>query len=253
MNTQELSQLQDQIQLGKDYAKAKDYTRAEEIFLKILEKHPLADVYNSLGVTYADSGNFKAAEFCFEKALEINPQYMEAALHLSVLYNNLGFQKKSKDIYLKLKRYGARSRGAADPLLLARIANLYAEIGNLFHGVGEYKEAIKAYEQAAELQPSYVDIQTKLAVAYREGGKKAKALHLLKKIQKKATHYSPFWMALGVTHYASGKRKEALQAWKRALEIDPQNMSAKAYLRLEESESPKKSKKLQSKKKKKKK
>lgn len=232
-------QLQNQIQLGKDYAKAKDYKKAEEILLKVLKKQPLADVYNALGVTYADSGNFKAAEFCFKKALELNPQYMEAALHLSVLYNNLGFQKKSKEIYLKLKKYGARSKGAADPLLLSRIANLYAEIGDLFHGVGEYKEAIKAYEEAASLQPGYVDIQTKLATAYREVGKKAKAQQILKKIQRKASHFAPYWIALGVTYYASGKKKEALKAWKKALKIDPQNISAKTYLRLEDKDKKK--------------
>lgn len=227
-------QLENQIQIGKEYAKSKDYKRAEEIFLKVLEKHPLADVYNALGVTYADSGDFKAAEFCFKKALSINPQYMEAALHLSVLYNNLGFQKKSKEIYLKLKKYGARSKGAVDAMLLSRIANLHAEIGDLYHGVGEYKDALRAYEEAAALQPTYLDIQTKLAIVYRETGKKAKALKILKKHQSKATRYAPLWMALGVTYYSMGKRKEALKAWKKALQIDPKNISAKAYLRLEE-------------------
>lgn len=231
-NAIEFSKIQDEIQLGKDFAKSKNYKRAEEIFLKILKKHPMADVYNYLGTTYADSGDFKAAEFCFQKALQINPDYLEASLHLSVLYNNLGFQKKSKPIYMRLKKYGAKSKGAADPLLLSRIANLYAEIGDLFHGVGESKEAIEAYEKAASYQPTYIDIQTKLAVAYREIGKKSKALQVLRKIKNRASRYAPYWMALGVTYYSQKKMKQAHEAWKKALKLDPKNSSAKAYLRL---------------------
>jgi tetratricopeptide (TPR) repeat protein len=226
------SKLQDEIQLGREFAKSKDYKKAESIFLGILKKQPMADVYNDLGMTYADSGDFGAAEFCFKKALKINPDYLEASLNLSILYNNLGFQKKSKPIYERLKKYGAKSKGAADPLLLSKIANLYAEIGDLFHGVGENREAVEAYEKAVSYQPDYVDVQTKLAVAYRELGKKTKALETLKKIRKRAHRYAPYWMALGVTYYAQKKMKQAHESWKKALQIDPENSSAKAYLRL---------------------
>ncbi len=226
------SELRKQIQLGKDLLKAKEYQKAEKIFLNILKEHQLADVHNALGLSYADSGNFNAAEFCFQKALQINPNYMEAALNLSVLYNNLGYGKKSKDIYTKLQKYGAAGRGAMDPLLMSKIANLYAEIGNLFHGVGEYKEAIKAYSASVDLCPQFLDVQTKLAVALREAGDKKKALKIFEKHKTKAIKFAPFWVALGVTYYALNRPVDAKKAWERALKIEPSNASAKAYLKL---------------------
>jgi len=225
-------ELQTQIKLGKDLARAKEYNKAEDIFLRILKKHDLADVYNSLGLLYADQGKFNFAEVSFKKALSINPNYMEAALNLSVVYNNLGLGKKSKEIYQKLRAYGAKSRGAMDPMLLAKLANLHAEIGDLYHSVGEYKLAIGAFEQAVDLCPQFIDIQTKLATAYRETGKTSKALNIFTKTKKAAGKFAPYWIALGVTHYAKNKRKEAKKAWAKALEIEPKNSVAKAYANL---------------------
>jgi len=227
------TELKNQIQLGRDLARAKEYHKAEKIFVDILKTHNLADVHNLLGLCYADNGEFKAAEYCFQKAISINPNYMEAALNLSVLYNNLGFGKKSKEIYKKLKKYGASGRGAMDPLLMSKISNLFGEIGDLFHGVGEHKDAIKAYEAAVDLCPSYLDLQTKLAVSYRESGQTSKALQVFKKIQKKAGKYAPYWVALGVTLYASNKPVEAKRAWTKALSVEPNNPSAKAFLKLD--------------------
>jgi tetratricopeptide (TPR) repeat protein len=227
------SELQSQIQIGKDLVKARDYKRAEKVFLEILKTHQLADVYNYLGLTYADSGSFKAAEFSFQKALKINPQYMEAALNLSVLYNNLGFREKSKQIYAKLKAYGRSGRGAMDPLLMSKISNLYAEIGDLFAGVGEYKNAVDAYESSVDLCPDYLDVQTRLATAYRELGKKDKAMQVFNRVKKKANRYAPFWVSLGVTHYAKNEPQKAKAAWKKALEIEPNHPAAKAYMKLD--------------------
>lgn len=227
------SDLRNQIQLGKDLAKAKEYEKAEKIFVQILKTHQLADVHNALGMCYADTGNFNAAEYCFKEALKINPNYMEAALNLSVLYNNLGKGKESKEIYKKLTKYGAAGRGAMDPLLMQRIANYYGEIGNLYNGVGEYKLAIAAYEQALDLCPQFLDIQTKLGTAYREAGQKTKALKLFEKAKRKAGKYAPFWVALGVTYYAANKPREAKKAWEKAKQIEPKNLSARAYLQLD--------------------
>lgn len=226
-------ELQNKIKICRDLVNAKDYERAERLLVDVLKEHELADVYNLLGLTYADTGQFKAAEFAFQKALEINPHYMEAALNLSVLYNNLGMGKKSKVLYKRLKKYGASGRGAMDPLLMSRIANLYADIGDLYLGVGEYKDAADAFEKAVDLCPSYIDVQTKLATAYREAGQHTKAMKVFDGHKRKASNYAPFWVALGVTYYALNKMPEAKRAWKKALKIDPDNKSAAAFSQLE--------------------
>jgi tetratricopeptide (TPR) repeat protein len=228
----QVKELQSQIVLAKNYLKTKDFDKAEGILLKILKQHKLADAYNMLGLMYADQGKFNFAEVAFKNALKINPNYMEAALNLSVVYNNLGLGKKSKEIYQKLKAYGAKSRGAMDPMLLAKLANMHAEIGDLYHSVGEYKLAIDQYEQAVDLCPKFIDIQTKLATSYRESGKKDKAHKIFSKSKKLANRYAPYWIALGVTYYSQNKRKDARKAWDKALRLEPSNKIVQAYSKL---------------------
>jgi tetratricopeptide (TPR) repeat protein len=224
--------IQKQVARGKNYIATKDYEKAEDVFLKVLKTHKLADVYNALGLVYADRGKFNFAEIAFKRALAINPNYMEAALNLSVIYNNLGLSRKSKEIYQKLKKYGAASRGAKDPMLMAKIANMHAEVGDLYHGVGEYDEAIAEYEKAVDLCPHFIDVQTKLGTCFREKGEASKSIKHFKRFEKKATRYAPYWVALGVTYYAANKMKEAKKAWQRALGIEPKNKLALAYSKL---------------------
>lgn len=228
----ELTELQKDITHARDLFKARQYDKAEELFCKILKTHKLADVYNYLGLVYSERGRFNFAEMSFKRALEINPAYMEAAMNLAVLYNNLGERKKAKLIYEQMKKYGRSGRGAMDPLLMAKVANLHAEIGSLYQGVGHYKEAIAEYEKAVDLCPQFIDVQTKLGTSCREGGDLKKAIRVFSKNKNQAKKYAPFWIAFGVTHYAQGKKKDAKKAWMRALKIEPKNATAKAYLEL---------------------
>ena len=225
-------EIQKQISLAKNFLKTRQTEKAEDILLALIKSHQLADVYNLLGTLYADLGKFNFAEVAFKKALTINPNYMEAALNLAVLYNNLGYSKRAKSLYEHMKKYGASGRGAMDAMLVAKIANMHAEIGDLYHGVGEYKEAIAAFERAVDLAPKYIDIATKLATCLRESGQAKKALKIFTKYKKFAKNYAPYWVALGVSHYALGKRKAAATAWQAALKIEPRNKTALTYKKL---------------------
>ncbi|MDB5037052.1 MAG: Tetratricopeptide repeat protein [Bacteriovoracaceae bacterium] len=225
----ELKELQSEITHARNLFKAKQYDKAEELFVRILKKHKLADVYNYLGLLYSDNGKFNFAEMAFKRALQINPSYMEAALNLVVLYNNLGLRKKSKVIYEQLQKYGKSGRGAMDPLLMAKVANLHAEVGGLYQSVGHYKDAVSEYEKAIDLCPQFIDVQTKLAICCRENGDLKKALRIFAKSKSRAGSYAPYWIALGVTHYARGKGADAKKAWDKALKIEPKNKVALAY------------------------
>lgn len=62
--------------LGIAYAHQQRYTDALETFKKATDE-PRA--YNNLGVTLLGMGNPREAAVCFEKAIEVNPQYYEKA------------------------------------------------------------------------------------------------------------------------------------------------------------------------------
>ena len=62
--------------LGLAYARRQRYVDALESFKKVMDE-PRA--YNNLGVALLGMGNAKVAAVCFEKAIELNPQYYEKA------------------------------------------------------------------------------------------------------------------------------------------------------------------------------
>ena len=74
-----------------------------------------------------------------------------------------------------------------------------------------------------------IDVQTKLATCLREGGNLKKAVQIFNKNKSRASRYAPYWIALGVTHYASGNNKKAKSAWERAIKIEPRNKTAQSY------------------------
>jgi len=62
--------------LGLSYARRQRYVDALESFKRVMDE-PRA--YNNLGVALLGMGNAKVAAVCFEKAIELNPQYYEKA------------------------------------------------------------------------------------------------------------------------------------------------------------------------------
>jgi tetratricopeptide (TPR) repeat protein len=227
---------------GKQYFEQKDYHNAEAYLLRVLEKTDrYADVLNMMGVIHHADGRFSSAIEMFKRALSINPRYTEALMNLAVLYNDLGQYDDAKRLYQQLKKI-PRSKGQTiEPVLRGKLSNLHASIGDIYRSAGVHKHAIDEYEKALQLNPTYVDIKTKLGQSLREDGQSKKALKVLKDAIKAKSSYSPARIQLGLTYYAMGKTADAKREWKAALAKDPSNDYAKMYLRLLEAMStPKK-------------
>jgi 4-amino-4-deoxy-L-arabinose transferase-like glycosyltransferase len=64
---------------GRQRLAAKNYVRAAELFNQVLVTQPKnKGVYNDLGITYCNLGDYKKAKSCFESALKIDPGYKTA-------------------------------------------------------------------------------------------------------------------------------------------------------------------------------
>jgi Tfp pilus assembly protein PilF len=86
--------------LGREHYEKRELEKAEQMLRMVLEEEDrYADVHDMLGVIAHSRGNFLVAERHFERALEINPAYTEAALTLAVTYNDRGKSDKAREIY----------------------------------------------------------------------------------------------------------------------------------------------------------
>src|SRR5256885_11691403 len=67
-----------------------------------------------LGVIYHHLGEFEAAQRALQKALEINPAYVEAGLNMAIVCNDLGQYERAQKVYgAAVER--ARARGKREP------------------------------------------------------------------------------------------------------------------------------------------
>lgn len=220
--------------LGREHYDKREFDRAEHYLRQVLERAEgkYADVLNMMGVIHHDRGRFEEAQAAFEEALQINPNYTEAALNLAVTYNDLGRYDDAKRIYQAALARGAESPGQLDPFVKGKIANLHAEVAQAYIDAGMFADAMHELRKAILLCPTFADLRVKLANLYRQAGDLDAARFELEEAIAARPRYVPAHVALGVTLLSMGQPERAMDAWRKAIEIDPDNKAAQMYLRM---------------------
>ena len=158
-----------------------------------LEEDPLDSLaWRIKGRVLARSGRYEEAITCYDKALEIKPQFMSL----------LG---EKGEAFLYLERY-EEALECFDKVLEINSHNSMRLImkGEALAGLGRYEEALECYDKALEIEENYPKDHdcTKLACR-RALNNKGSALQEL------------------------GRYEEALECYDKALEIDPQDFIAR--------------------------
>ncbi|HBG45493.1 MAG TPA: hypothetical protein DDW94_00725 [Deltaproteobacteria bacterium] len=219
--------------LGKRAFDEKKLDTAQQYLEKVaIEKSGYADVHNMLGLIYYNATRFEDAIRSFMKAIEINPDYTEASLNLSVVYNELGQFDKSSEVYslAKLARRGAESY--LDPYVKGKLANMHADLGLIYKDLGFYTEAAEEFKKALRLRPEFVDIRTSLGVVYRDMKDFESAIREFNETIKEHPDYPGSRIQLGLTHYVMGQRDLAKAEWLKVLGENPGNKMAQMYMNL---------------------
>lgn len=221
-------------ELGKKAFDEKSYTEAQIYLEEVLrEKDNFADVYNMLGYIYYAASRRNDAIECFEKALQINPNYTEVSLNLAVIYNEMGEFDKAQGVYAKAKEAGkSSSTSYLDPFAKGKLANMHAEIGTIYQTLGFYREAVDEYKKAIALRPTFVDIKNKLGTAYRDMRDYSKAIKEFEEAVTINPEYAPVRINLGITYYAMGQIEKAKAEWLKVLHNNPNDTKAQMYLNL---------------------
>lgn len=219
--------------LGKKAFEDKKYDVALLYLEKVAgEKNSFADVYNMLGLIYYINSRFDDAIRCFTRAIEINPGYTEAALSLSVVYNELGQFDKSGAIYMSAKQTGTPAQPYLDPYVMGKLANMHDALATIYKDLGYYPEAAEEYRKALKLRPEFVDIKTNLGAVYRDMKDYAGAIKELEDAIRLNPDYPTARIQLGLTYYVMGQHEKAKTEWLKVLRGFPENKMAQMYLNL---------------------
>lgn len=137
------------------------------------------EIWNSLGVAYAHSGEVEKAIDAYEKALKLDRDYPSAHLNLGTGYLFLFHQKKDESLIEKAIESYERAI-ALDP----GSASAYNGLGAAQKMAGDLEKAISSWHKALEIRPDFDYPLYNLGVAYLEKGDKLMALDYLERYKK---------------------------------------------------------------------
>lgn len=96
---------------------AKEWQRAERAFREAIDNNPfLHQAHGSLGYAYRKQGNFEDSLGAYNRALELEPRYVEAIEYRAEAYLGLNRVEEAQEAYMELFRL---DREQADTLMSA--------------------------------------------------------------------------------------------------------------------------------------
>ncbi|HZP23095.1 MAG TPA: tetratricopeptide repeat protein [Terriglobales bacterium] len=207
------------------YGRSDYATKAIEEYRAAIENDPSSDYLNAgLAELYAKTGRIRDAVLEAQDILKRDGNNLEARRLLGQIYlRSLGDMQsgnQSQEILkLAIEQYEQivklDPKSVEDHLLLGRLYRLNNE---LLKSENEFKEAVK-------IQPDSEEAVTTLAYLYNEEGDSSHALQVLSTVPEKA-RTAKLYSALGYTYEQQKNYKQAVEAYKKSSELDPDNLDA---------------------------
>ena len=189
-----------------------------------------ADVHHLLGVSLSLLGQAQRALGELERALELNPKYVEALIHRGLVLNELGRIDEAEESFSRAaENLEHRTAGLPSPVA-AQLANRHADLAESYAGAGALDRAIQEYERALELGPEFHDLRFRMARLLLETGRVLEAREALERVLQSRPSFIDAQAALGLAHYLSGDADGARDVWQASLGRRPENARVEASL-----------------------
>ncbi len=227
--------LNDLLKKAKDAFQKNDLKTASLFLNEIIDQNPNAtEAYFYLANVFHVRGELGKAIKGFQRVLELDPNHTDAAISLSVIYNDIGKYEEAKAIFEKANNQVKNSQGTgvADPHLNKKFSLKHYEIAEMYVSYGRCDEALFEYNKAIALDPDNLEIRIKIAKTYTKKGYSSKAFDELRRLKNENPGYMPARIALGLLYYGNGNIIEAQAEWQNVLSREPQHPEAVMYVNL---------------------
>ena len=212
-----------------------DYYGAVQLLEELLAQgRRFADAHQLLGLTLALLGQRERALAEFDRALEINPRYVEAHLHRAVVLSEMGRNEEAAEAFRAAESDEPRADGGFPRPIAARLANQHAALGEAYAEAGDLNKAIDQYRQAISLGPAFHDLRYRMARLLLEAGRALDAREELERIVADHPDFPDAIALLGLAHYLGGDAAAARDIWIRCRSRWPENARVDAYLAMAE-------------------
>lgn len=168
-----------------------------------------AIILNNKGVSLSELGRHQEALDCLGRALDINPQLLQAWANKGVTLGALGRYEEEitcMDNALKIN---------------SNHVELWLNKGAALVGLNKHEEGIKCYEHALAINPHYDKVWSNKGAALEELGRAQEALACYNRALKINPRSDSVWYNKGNALKNLGRYEEALTCFDHALDVNP--------------------------------
>jgi tetratricopeptide (TPR) repeat protein len=218
---------------AKEKYDSKSYADAFHLIEEVLESgFESADAFFIYGNLLHIRGDLGKAIQAFKKAIDIDSAHTDAAVSLSILYNDIGQYDKGKAVYEVADKSITDRSKVKDPHIDKKFSQKHTELGDLYYRYHRYEEALFEFNKAINLDPNNFDSRIKMAKSLAKKGFISRAYQELKTLKSENPDYLPAGVSLGLLLYSQGKIADAQTEWERVVHKDTNHQEAKMYLRM---------------------
>ena len=189
-----------------------DHDKAESILIGLIKNYPATcDDLIHLATINGLRSDWESLENFSRKALEINPQSLEAQNNLAIALKNKGDYQQAIKIYSGII---SRHTDLLEP---------YLNLANALQQTGQLNEAINTLKKSLKLETKRAEIYNQIAVIYCAiGDEESTAIYLELAIKQGEANYDAY-VNYGNLLSRKGCFTEALEQYHKALSIDETN------------------------------
>lgn len=214
----------------------REFAAADERIKERLRSNPQsADAHYLWGVAQYFQGKLGHAIEGLKKALSLDPRHTDAAICLSVLFNDIGKYDEAKKVFEQANQSVVHRRSGFDQGIDRKFAVKHLELADLYFRYRRYDEAIEEYSKAISLDPAALDIRIRRAKSYAKKGFVTRAIQELIQLKNQHKDYLPARLQLGLLHYSQNNVLDAELEWESVLGFDSNNKEAQTYLEMAKS------------------
>ncbi len=225
------------LKTAREFFDRQEYKKAQVLLNEIIESDDKnIDALFILANIFHINGEIGKAIKAFNKVLTLNPEHTDAAISLSVLYNDIGKYDEAKKVFdLANDRVKGKKKGQGlieDKHINKKFASKHFELADSYLAYNRFDEALFEFNKVISLDPENLEARIKVAKVYAKKGFITKAIEELKTLKNEEPNFHPARIALGVLYYGNGNVLEAQSEWEKVLLKDPYNSEANMYMNL---------------------